>query len=223
MTEPVDPTEQTDAAAEPAMTPERLAEILPGLLEAFAPLPAQAADDDGDDEVAETDAPKRETGPRPDPVGYGRPPASGRFTKGRSGNPMGRPRTRPADPARPMTLTQIERALRRRVEVEINGRRRRLPLTHALVSRLTERALEDRDVVALREMLRLCAATEAAREARARREREEAEAAPTVRWVGGAADLFGGDLLSGGLMQAFSRGLDAERAAAWEDDEEEDA
>ena len=158
MIDPTEPTETNDPAG-PAISPERLAEILPGLLEAFAPAAAQDADTGADSDA--------DSEPEPEAVGYGRPPASGRFAKGRSGNPMGRPRTRPADPARPLDLTQIERALRRRVEVEINGRRRRVPLTHALVTRLTEKALDDRDVVALRELLRLCADTEAARDARA--------------------------------------------------------
>jgi len=114
-------------------------------------------------------------------VGYGRPPASGRFRPGQSGNPHGRPR-RPRAPTAPVPAerTELERALARQVDCHIDGVPRRVSLIRMVVSRLSERALLG-DVVACRELARLWCEAETLRAAReaeaARRAAEEAAAA----------------------------------------------
>lgn len=68
-------------------------------------------------------------------VGYGKPPAHTRFTKGRSGNPSGRPRG--------TSLAALLRdALDEPVTVEIGGRRRRLSKGEAILAKLVDGAVE---------------------------------------------------------------------------------
>jgi Family of unknown function (DUF5681) len=68
-------------------------------------------------------------------VGYGKPPKQTRFRKGQSGNPKGRPRG-----AKNMA-TLFTKALKERVIVSENGRRRSISKQEALVKHLVNKAL----------------------------------------------------------------------------------
>lgn len=68
-------------------------------------------------------------------VGYGRPPKSGRFKKGKSGNPRGRPRG-----ARNFTSVVTEQ-LNEKVPVKVKGRARKMSKLDLIVMRLINDAL----------------------------------------------------------------------------------
>jgi Family of unknown function (DUF5681) len=69
-----------------------------------------------------------------DEVGFGKPPKHTRFTKGRSGNPKGRPRgSRNAS-------TLLDEALKERVSVSENGRRKKITKLEAILTQLVNRA-----------------------------------------------------------------------------------
>lgn len=82
-----------------------------------------------------------------DAVGYGKPPKAARFQKGRSGNPKGRPKGSGVRSA-------VERVLERKVAVTVDGRRRKVPITEALVLQLGQRALAQ-DAGASRDFLKI--------------------------------------------------------------------
>lgn len=89
------------------------------------------------------------------PVGYMSPPEHGRFEKGKSGNPKGRPK-RPDD-----VYTVLQRVLKRKVRPK--GADRQTPISEALIRKLRELALSgDRRAIDLQ-----------------RRILEEASASPT--------------------------------------------
>jgi len=91
-------------------------------------------------------------GPPSDSVGYGKPPRSTQFQKGRSGNPRGRPRnSRPEVP--------YDAVLGQMVTIREDGRERRVTAAEAFLLHLTKRGLEG-DSAAARASL---AAIEAAR------------------------------------------------------------
>ena len=68
-------------------------------------------------------------------VGFGKPPRQTQFKKGQSGNPKGRPRG-----AKNMA-TLFTQALKERVTVTENGRRRSISKQEALVKHLVNKAL----------------------------------------------------------------------------------
>jgi hypothetical protein len=67
-------------------------------------------------------------------VGYGKPPLHSRFQKGRSGNPMGRPR------GRKNMSTLLSDALNGSVIVVENGRRKKITKREAIVTQLVNKS-----------------------------------------------------------------------------------
>ncbi len=88
-----------------------------------------------------------ETTPPEGPVGYKRPPRHGRFRKGQSGNPRGRRKGS-------STRSAAEKVLDRKVMATVDGQRRKLPITEALVLQLAQRALAG-DLRATRDFLKI--------------------------------------------------------------------
>lgn len=89
------------------------------------------------------------------PVGYKRPPAATRFTKGRSGNPKGRPKARHRQLPYDTVLGQM-------VTIREDGRERRVTAAEAFLLQLTRKGLQG-DSAAARASL---AAIETARASR---------------------------------------------------------
>ena len=69
-----------------------------------------------------------------DDIGYGRPPTHSRFKTGQSGNPKGRPK------GTVNFVTVFHRALRERVLINENGRRKRITKLEAAVKQLVNKA-----------------------------------------------------------------------------------
>jgi hypothetical protein len=88
----------------------------------------------------------------PHRASYMNPPKHGRFRKGQSGNPNGRPK-RIDDP-----FTTLEKVLARRVSIA--GEDRKIPIREALFRRLRERALagDKRALTLQQKILKLAAA-----------------------------------------------------------------
>ena len=91
-------------------------------------------------------------------VGYRRPPRHSRFRKGQSGNPSGR---RKGSGIR----SALEKVLDRKVTATVDGERRKVPLTEALVLQLAQKALAG-DVRSIREVLKIADHVAAASPAR---------------------------------------------------------
>src|SRR6476469_6221586 len=91
-----------------------------------------------------------------EPSGYGRPPVAGRFKKGASGNPKGRPRGRKSSIPYDTVLGQM-------VTIREDGRQRSVTAAEAFILQLTRKGLAG-DSVAARSSL---AAIEVARASRA--------------------------------------------------------
>ena len=68
-------------------------------------------------------------------IGYRRPPKSGQFTKGKTGNPKGRPK------GSKNLLTLLSQELNQPVVVNENGKKKKVPRQHALVKRMVTSAL----------------------------------------------------------------------------------
>lgn len=70
-------------------------------------------------------------------IGYGRPPQSTRFKKGKSGNPAGRPRGK-----RPDLLIDLQKELSSRVQINEQGRRITITKGELLVRTLVASAIK---------------------------------------------------------------------------------
>lgn len=83
-------------------------------------------------------------------IGYKRPPKSGQFKKGRSGNPKGRPK------GANNFLTILEQELGQSIVVNENGQKRKITRLQAMVKRMVAGALqgEHRSLLTLIEILR---------------------------------------------------------------------
>jgi hypothetical protein len=68
-------------------------------------------------------------------IGYRRPPLSGRFQPGKSGNPKGRPK------GSRNFLTLLEQELNKPVSVTENGKKRKVSRLQAIVKRIVNNAL----------------------------------------------------------------------------------
>jgi uncharacterized coiled-coil protein SlyX len=87
----------------------------------------------------------------PNDVGYAKPPKSGRFTKGRSGNPKGRPR------GSRNLASILDEVIREKVRVTEHGKIRTISKLEAIMRQLTAKALTGdlkaiKDVVALKQV-----------------------------------------------------------------------
>jgi hypothetical protein len=69
-------------------------------------------------------------------VGYRRPPVSGQFKKGASGNPKGRPK------GSKNFLTLLEKELAQKIVVNENGKKRSITRLQAMVKRMVAGALQ---------------------------------------------------------------------------------
>ena len=87
-------------------------------------------------------------------VGYGKPPVQSRFTKGRSGNPRGRP------PKGQNLATMMAHELSQKVAVRENGRQRTISKRRAMIIQIINKAVSGdarafRAVIELGERLKL--------------------------------------------------------------------
>lgn len=87
----------------------------------------------------------RKTPAKDDEVGYKKPPKSGRFVKGQSGNPRGRPRKPKPQPPRlsdAPSESYLEQEAYRTIKLRENGREIELPVTQAVYRALITNAIK---------------------------------------------------------------------------------
>ena len=132
-----------------------------------------------------------------EPVGYKRPPALTRFTKGRSGNPKGRPKNRRREMPYDTVLGQM-------VTIREGGRERRVTAAEAFILQLTRKGLQG-DSAAARASL---AAIETARASRAPL---SGDRVTRIRII-----IYGVGVVLGTLGMGLKRNpLDAQRVRWW--------
>jgi hypothetical protein len=68
-------------------------------------------------------------------VGYGKPPKQTQFEKGKSGNPSGRPK------GSKNSFLAVQRVLNRNVQITIEGKRKKVPLSEAVAMSMSQKAL----------------------------------------------------------------------------------
>jgi hypothetical protein len=82
-------------------------------------------------------------------TGYKRPPKEHRFKPGKSGNPGGRPKGARSMPE------EVRAALRRKIVVNEDGRKRKISVLEATLHRLVQQAIAKGDLRAIRQVLSL--------------------------------------------------------------------
>ncbi len=86
-------------------------------------------------------------------IGFGKPPKRTQFKKGQSGNPRGRPK------GQPNLATVLEKALREKVVINENGRRKIITKLEASIKQLVNKAAAG-DLRALQQLAALARAGE---------------------------------------------------------------
>jgi hypothetical protein len=114
-------------------------------------------------------------------VGYGKPPENGRFKKGQSGNPKGRPK------GVRNFQTEVEDILRSKVTVTVAGKPKSVGTVTAAFMRLKEKALKG-DLRALESLLAYAQEGSNASDARSR----ERQLSKLEKDILGRSRLFGG-------------------------------
>jgi hypothetical protein len=118
-----------------------------------------------------------------DAVGYGKPPKSGQFKKGQSGNPKGRPK------GSLDYKTHVKEMLSTQVTITEGGKRKRVSSLQATLMRLNEKSLKG-DMRAIEKVLSL--AVDMAAELEAQRQGRSMSATDTEIF-----DRFKQDILAG--------------------------
>lgn len=115
-----------------------------------------------------------------DEAGYGKPPKSGMFKKGQSGNPKGRPK------GVKNFQTELRSVLRSKVAIKVAGKPKSVSTVEAILMRLREKALKG-DQRALEVVLGYAQASSGASDARSR----ERQLSKLEQDILGRSDLAG--------------------------------
>lgn len=141
---------------------------------------------------------------RDDEVGYGRPPRSGQFRKGQSGNPKGRPK------ATKNVSTMLEEVFFRKIQITENGRRREVTMVEAILRQLVNGAVKG-EMRHIDRVLKLLPYVQEARDAILAAESRGTEADPAADFavLEALAEIFGTD--SEELFATMQGGIDDDR------------
>jgi hypothetical protein len=74
-------------------------------------------------------------------VGYCRPPAQHRFTKGQSGNPSGRPKGKKKPGKRATLMELLDKVSQRMISITVNDRKVMMTMIEAILTRTAQQAL----------------------------------------------------------------------------------
>ncbi|PTU29154.1 DUF5681 domain-containing protein [Stenotrophobium rhamnosiphilum] len=77
----------------------------------------------------------KKNGTKPYAVGYAKPPKSGQFKSGTSGNKRGRPKNRPS------AAMQVYSQLAQKITVTVDGKRKKITVREAIVTKAVHSAL----------------------------------------------------------------------------------